>query len=207
MNYLNNKHINSTIVFIITVLIVTSCFKQHKKLAYQPAESDYTIGEKWVWKYKGVSDKGEVRSDGKDVKQIVAIDGVLTMLIGNDSVPVSNLIAPDKSETPRYKWPLEVGKKWIYERTWTSQDSTIGKQSQNAEVLSYKEEKVGAGIFMAYTIVYKGTISNSRGYSARTEEVWLYAPKVKNFIKLTQTQDDFVYNEELIEYTNPNTKQ
>ena len=34
-------------------------------------------------------------------------------------------------------------------------------------------------------------------------EVWLYAPEVKNFIKLTQTQGDFLYVEELIEYSKP----
>ena len=56
---------------------------------------------------------------------------------------------------------------------------------------------------MAYTIEYKGTVSNSRGYSARTDEVWLYAPAIKNFIKMTQTQDGFVYNEELIKYVYP----
>ncbi|UAB82557.1 beta-lactamase family protein [Marixanthomonas sp. SCSIO 43207] len=54
---------------------------------------------------------------------------------------------------------------------------------------------------MAYTIHYHGNITNSRGYNAVVDEVWLYAPKVKNFIKLTQKQDDFVYNEELVEYS------
>ncbi|NER84876.1 MAG: hypothetical protein F6K42_36250, partial [Leptolyngbya sp. SIO1D8] len=32
-------------------------------------------------------------------------------------------------------------------------------------------------------------------------EIWLYAPAVKNFIKLTQNQGDFRYVEELIEYS------
>ena len=57
---------------------------------------------------------------------------------------------------------------------------------------------------MAYTIQYKGIITNSRGYSANTDEVWWYAPALKNFIKLSQTQDDFFYEEELIKYSNPN---
>ena len=206
MKYYKSKFQSSKLLFLIAVLMMNSCFKQYEKVTNQPTLKDYTIGETWTWKYKGVSDKGEVRSDGEDAREIVDINGVLTMLIGKDSVPVSELVKPETSKTPRFKWPLEVGKKWTYERTWTSQDGTKGKQSQDAEVLSYKEETVGAGAFMAYTIEYKGTISNSRGYSARTDEVWLYAPKVKNFIKLTQTQDDFVYNEELIKYSNPNKK-
>ena len=56
---------------------------------------------------------------------------------------------------------------------------------------------------MAYTIEYNGKTSNSRGYSADEKEVWLYAPAVKNFIKLTQNQGDFLYVEELIEYSKP----
>jgi hypothetical protein len=204
MNYLKSKYQYTTLLFIITVLMMSSCFKQHKKITNQPTLKDYSVGELWIWKYKGVTDKGEVRSDGEDARKIVSIDGVLKMLVGKDTIPVSDIVKPEISETPRYKWPLVVGKKWKYEKNWTSQDGTTGKQSQDAEVLSYKEEKVGAGTFMAYTIQFKGKITNSRGYSAQTDEVWLYAPKVKNFIKMTQSQDDFLYNEELIKYVNPN---
>ena len=63
---------------------------------------------------------------------------------------------------------------------------------------------MGAGTFMAYTIKYTGEITNSRGYNATVEDVWLYAPQIKNFIKLTQKQGDFSYVEELITYANPN---
>ena len=54
---------------------------------------------------------------------------------------------------------------------------------------------------MAYTIQYKGKISNSRGYSAATEDVHVYAPELKTFIKLTQKQDDYLYTEELVKYS------
>tara|TARA_R110001583_G_scaffold47517_2_gene148798 strand:+ start:1834 stop:2424 length:591 start_codon:yes stop_codon:yes gene_type:complete len=168
----------------------------------QPTISDYKVGEKWVWKYKGVTTKGEVRSEGRDKREIVEVNGELLMTIGKDTIPVTEIVKPEVSKTPKYDWPLKVGKKWVYEENWTSQDGTTGKQQLNAEILSYKEEKVEAGTFMAYTIHYNGKITNSRGYNAVVDEVWLYAPKVKNFIKLTQKQDDFVYNEELVEYSN-----
>lgn len=206
MNYLKIKYKYPTLLFIITILMISSCFKQHEKVTNKPTLKDYTIGENWSWKYKGVSGEGEVRSNGIDTKEIVDFKGELGLTSGNDTILISDILKPITSKTPRFKWPLVVGKKWTYERTWISQDSTTGKQSQDAEVLSYKEETVEAGTFMAYTIEYKGTISNSRGYSARTDEVWLYAPKIKNFIKLTQIQDDFKYNEELIKYSNPNKK-
>lgn len=167
----------------------------------QPTLADYSVGEKWVWKYKGVTTAGEIRSDGTDTRTIVSTNGALGMTIGKDTIPISDIVKPEASKTPKYDWPLEVGKKWKYENNWTSQDGTTGSQSQDAEVLSYQEETVKAGTFMAYTIQYTGKITNSRGYSADEKEVWLYAPAVKTFIKLTQDQGDFHYVEELIEYS------
>ena len=192
------------IIILLAALVLGACSDATKSTTtQQPTLADYQVGEKWVWKYKGVSTEGEVRSDGEDTREIVSADGVLGMTIGNDTVPVTDIVKPDESETPKYDWPLKVGKKWKYENNWTSQDGTTGNQSQDVEVLSYQEETVEAGTFMAYTIKYTGKISNSRGYSANEEEVWLYAPEIKNFIKLTQTQGDFLYVEELIEYSKP----
>ncbi|WP_224488644.1 hypothetical protein [Robertkochia flava] len=194
----------SKIVVLLGLIIFSACSgPTDSGITQQPVLADYQVGEKWVWKYKGVSAEGEVRSEGEDTREIVSYDGVLGMTIGNDTISVTDIVKPDESKTPKYDWPLEVGKKWKFENSWTSQDGTTGEQSQDAEVLSYREETVAAGTFMAYTIKYTGNISNSRGYSANEEEVWLYAPAVKNFIKLTQTQGDFLYVEELIEYSKP----
>lgn len=192
------------IIIILALVILSACKDTPKSsTTYQPIQSDYQVGEKWVWKFKGVTTEGEVRSDGKDTREIVNTDGVLGMTIGKDTIPVTDIVKPEKSETPKYNWPLEVGKKWKYENNWTSQDGTTGNQSQDAEILSYQEETVEAGTFMAYTIEYTGKTTNSRGYSADEKEVWLYAPAIKNFIKLTQNQGDFLYVEELIEYSKP----
>ncbi|MBT8267154.1 MAG: hypothetical protein EX254_10270 [Flavobacteriaceae bacterium] len=192
------------ILLMLAVVIFSACNDTTKySPTNQPTLADYQVGEKWVWKYKGVTSEGEVRSDGKDTREIVSNDGVLGMTIGKDTIPVTEIVKPEESETPKYDWPLEVGKKWRYENNWTSQDGTTGSQSQDAEVVSYKEETVEAGTFMAYTIEYTGKTTNSRGYSADEKEVWLYAPATKNFIKLTQNQGDFLYVEELIEYSKP----
>ena len=192
------------IVIFFALVMLGACKSPTKTgITKQPTLADYQVGEKWVWKYKGVTTEGEVRSDGEDTREIVSIDGVLGMTIGEDTIPVTDIVKKDESKTPKYAWPLQVGKKWKYENNWTSQDGTTGSQSQNAEILSYQEETVEAGTFMAYTIKYTGKTTNSRGYNANEEEVWLYAPEVKNFIKLTQTQGDFLYVEELIEYSKP----
>ena len=194
----------SQIVIFFAIVMFSACNSPRKSgITQQPTLADYIVGEKWVWKFKGVTTSGEVRSDGEDTREIVSVDGVLGMTIENDTIPVTDIVKPDESETPKYDWPLEVGKKWKYENNWTSQDGTTGNQSQDAEVMSYQEETVEAGTFMAYKIKYTGILSNSRGYSANEEEIWLYAPALKNFIMLTQTQGDFVYVEELIEYSKP----
>lgn len=171
--------------------------------AKQPVLSDYQVGEKWVWQFKGVTVQGVVRAEGRDVRQVIDDNGVLSVKSQYGTIPVSDIVKPETSQTPRFKWPLEVGKKWTYESHWKSDDGTTGKTVQSVEVLSYKEETVSAGKFMAYTISYQGNVSNSRGYNAETEEIYLYSPKVKNFIKLTQKQDDYHYVEELVEYSKP----
>lgn len=200
-NFKNNYHL-PVILIVLIIMGLYSCTNDTLKIAAQPTLSDYAVGEKWIWKYKGVTTEGEVRSKGEDTREVVIAAGVLGMTMGNDTIPVTDIVKPEESETPKYDWPLEVGKKWKYEKNWTSQDGTTGKQSQDVEVLSFKEETVEAGTFMAYTIQYKGVITNSRGYNAKTDEVWLYAPAIKNFIKLIQTQDDFLYEEELKLYSN-----
>lgn len=169
----------------------------------QPKVSDFQEGEKWVWKYKGVTEQGEIRADGLETREVIVEDGTLKISDGKNRIAISELTKPSQSNTPRYKWPLSVGKTWKYEEIWTSQDGTTGKTSQTAEVISYQKETVAAGTYMAFTILYKGNVTNSSGYNAETEEVFLYAPIVKNFIKLTQKQGDYYYVEELIEYSKP----
>ncbi len=193
------------ILVLLTVTVLIACnISTNSEITKQPTLADYQLGEQWVWKYKGITTEGEVRSDGTDKRMIVQMNEGLGMTIGNDTIPLSDIVKVDESETPKYDWPLEVGKKWKYENNWTSQDGTTGAQNQDAEVLSFQEETVEAGTFMAYTIKYTGKTTNSRGYNADEEEIWLYAPEVKTFIKLTQSQGDFLYVEELIEYSKSN---
>ena len=135
---------NIQILSVITLLAICS-YCTPADITNQPNLADYQVGEKWVWKYKGVTTEGEVRSDGIDTREIISVDGVLGMTVENDTIPVSDIVKPEESETPKYAWPLEVGKKWKYENSWTSQDGTTGNQSQDAEVLSYQEETVEAG--------------------------------------------------------------
>lgn len=189
------------LISLTLVLFSLSSFAAGSDTTPQPKLADYKEGETWVWKYKGVTTAGEIRADGQDSKKIISQNGELFMQTAVKAIPLAVIVKPVESKTPRYSWPLQVGKKWTFEEHWTSDDGTKGATIQDAEVLSFKEETVPAGAFMAYTIRYKGKITNSRGYSADAEDIHLYAPELKTFIKLTQSQTDYLYIEELIEYS------
>jgi hypothetical protein len=95
---------------ILGALWITSALAE-TGVTQQPTLADYKDGEKWIWKYKGVTTAGEIRSEGKDTKQIISQNGVLKMVTQHETIPLANIVKPVKSKTPRYSWPLQVGKK------------------------------------------------------------------------------------------------
>ena len=99
----------SQIILFFALVMLGACNNPTKSgITQQPTLADYQVGEKWVWKYKGVTTEGEVRSDGEDTREIVSVDGVLGMTIGNDTIPVTDIVKPDESKhlstTGRCKW-------------------------------------------------------------------------------------------------------
>ena len=106
MNYLNAISQISKIIVLAVISMLSTCSENIPLVAEQPTLTDYTVGEKWIWKYKGVTTEGEVRSDGEDVRKTVKMPYGLGMIIGKDTIPVSEIVKPETSETPRYKWPL-----------------------------------------------------------------------------------------------------
>jgi hypothetical protein len=57
----------------LSIVMLCACNNPEKSaITQQPTLADYSVGEKWVWKYKGVTTEGEVRSDGKDTREIVS---------------------------------------------------------------------------------------------------------------------------------------
>ena len=78
------------LVYFIIISLLLSCSENKAELTKQPTLTDYTVGEIWTWKYKGLTTEGEVRSDGEDTREIVSEDGVLYMLIENPSKTLSS---------------------------------------------------------------------------------------------------------------------
>ena len=83
----------------------------------------------------------------------------------------------------QYSWPLEVGRSWRSERTWT--DNVLhpdysGPGWEEYTVVSWEEVTVPAGTFMAYKVVR--TKASWETTSTDSSISW-FAPEVGGFIK------------------------
>ncbi len=192
-----------TIIYVIAILSFGACNITSKPSASEePILSDFKIGEKWTWKWQR-SVNGEVQAQGDDYQEVVKYKNTLGFNFGKDTVKIESILNRKPSKTPQYDWPLAVGKKWKYEMVWENNEGTSGKTSQDVKIVSFKEETVAAGKFMAYKIEYKGRISNSRGFDGKLVDVWWYAPAIKTYIKHTQDDGEGLYINELITYSKP----
>lgn len=198
--------IKKAIIYVVAILIFSACATAPKTTTNdmateEPTLKDFKIGEKWTWKWQRSVD-GEIRAEGNDFQEVVDFNGVLGFYNGNDTLKIATILNQKPSDTPLYDWPLKVGKKWKFEVEWENNEGTKGKTSQDVEVISFNKVTVAAGKFMAYKIVYTGRITNSRGYNAKIEDIWWYAPIVKKYIKHTQNDGEGLYINELINYSN-----
>lgn len=180
-------------------LVLTGCGTTKTN---QPSLNDYTIGEKWVWKWERTVD-GAVRAAGEDIQEVVDYNGVLGFWNGIDTVQVSTTLGQEESSTPFRSWPLYVGKKWKFVSEWENNEGTTGKTSQDVEIVSWEELKVAAGTFMAYRIEYKGIVTNSRGFKGEMTDTWWYSPDLKTYILHVNEDGYGLYTNELIRYSNP----
>lgn len=188
----------NAVIYLIAILMFSACTQLSE--TEKPSLKDYEIGEKWTWKWNR-SVEGEVQAQGVDYKEVVKYKNTLGFFYGKDTLKIASVINSKPSKTPRYDWPLEVGKKWKYEMKWENNEGTKGKTSQDVEIVSFKEEIVAGGKFMAYKIVYKGRISNSRGFDGELVDIWWYAPAIKSYIKHTQDDGEGLYVNELSNYS------
>ena len=168
----------------------------------QPALNDYTLGEKWVWKWQRTV-AGEVRAEGQDIQEVVEYKGALGLWNGSDTVPIATTLHQKQGSTPFRNWPLYVGKKWKYVSEWENNEGTKGKTSQDVEVVALEETRVAAGTFKAYKMVYKGIVTNSRGFKGEMTDTWWYCPELKTYILHVNEDGYGIYTNELIRYTKP----
>jgi hypothetical protein len=171
--------------------VATLASAQDKAKAERPT---LTIGDSWTYSYE---DKTEASRKGTFTNTVTAIDGdVITFTRGNQTVTTTNLDlnetrgANGRTESPHsfsYDGPLEEGKEWRREITWTNSRGDRGRSTGKRKVLSYEKVTVPAGTFDAFLIEYNGYYNNDtanlRAVSGpETIRSW-YAPAVKSFVK------------------------
>ncbi|MEQ5791958.1 hypothetical protein J4E06_12890 [Muricauda sp. NFXS6] len=190
------KHVT---LYFALLLIFSNCASTKTN---EPTLKDYTIGEKWTWKWERAVE-GEVRAQGEDIQEVVNHNGTLGLWNGVDTVQISKTTNQKQGSTPFRNWPLQVGKKWKYESEWENNEGTTGKTSQDAEIVSFEELNVEAGTFKAYKIEYKGIVTNSRGFKGEMTDIWWYSPALKTYIKHVNMDGYGVYVNELTSYSKP----
>lgn len=93
-----------------------------------------------------------------------------------------------------FAWPLEVGKKWTYEYTVvsvnTSGQSTSILSRMAAEVAGWESVTTPAGVFRALKVVHKGTMEYP-GMVAPSRVGWTlwYSPETASQVKYTYQWD------------------
>lgn len=211
---------NYAILALITIMAFTACKKESDNVpaetaaieatvsgpvTSEPTLESFKLGEKWEWIEKSTA-QGKIRYEGREHREVVAFEGGLGFWNSHDTIAVANTLGGEQGSTPFLSWPLQVGKKWTYESDWKNSEGTPMKTSMQVEVLSYGDEVVLAGMFKAYKIEYKGTITNAIGGSAEIHEVYWYAPALKANIKKMQDDGYGFYVLELYDYKSGESK-
>ena len=165
--------------------------------AEMPAPTAFNVGDTWVWRQV---DKRTKLEEGKRTRTVVKVDGVLKFSGERGNFQLSRAFLGKLSSKPWRVWPLEVGKKWVYEEDWTRADGVTGNTKQDAAVVAYEEVTVPAGKFMAFKIEYRGWFRNSKGSSGKQNETFWYAPDANADVKHIYDDDYDMYTRELISY-------
>lgn len=162
--------------------------------AEMPSPASFNVGDTWEWRRMDNRTKLE---EGRQMRAAVKIDGIMLFSNGTANSQISNSFAGEPSSKPWRVWPLEVGKKWDVDQTWTRPDGVTGSTKQDAEVVGYEEIVTPAGTYMAFKILYKGFFRNSRGSNGKQNDTYWYAPDVFADVKHIRDDGYNIYTREL----------
>jgi len=188
---------NAVIRLLAIVCLAAPGISQAQK-AEMPAPTAFHVGDTWVWREVDNRTKLE---DGKPTRTVVKVNGILKFSDGDKKTyRISNAFLGKPSSKPWRVWPLEVGKKWVFDADWVRSDGVSGNTKQDAEVVAYEEVTVPAGKFMAFKIEYRGWYRNSGGSSGKQDDTYWYAPDVSADVKHIRDDGFNMYTRELISY-------
>jgi len=186
-------------LLVITICLATPAISQAQK-AEIPAPMTFKVGDTWEWRQVDNRTKLE---KGKLTRTVVDMDGVLRFDNGRTTSQIGSALIDggyNHSRKPWRVWPLEIGKKWVFDSDWTRADGVTGNTKQDVEVVAYEQVTVPAGTFMAFKIVHRGWYRNSRGSNGKQDDTFWYAPDANADIKHIRDDGWNMYTRELVTY-------
>ena len=192
----------NAVIRLLAIVCLAAPAISHAQKAEMPAPTSFNVGDAWEWRQVDNRTKLE---EGKPTRTVVKVDGILKFSNGTTNSQISAAFIDgvggyQHSPKPWRVWPLEVGKKWVFDADWVRSDGVSGNTKQDAEVLAYEEVTVPAGKFMAFKIEYRGWYRNSRGGSGKQDDTYWYAPDVNADVKHIRDDGFNMYTRELISY-------
>jgi hypothetical protein len=177
--------------------LVASANAAISQKAEMPAPDSFKAGDKWEWRQVDNRTKLE---EGRSTRTVVEVDGIRQFSDGTKNFPISTSFLGEPASKPWRVWPLEIGKKWVYDGDWTRPDGVTGNTKQDAEVVAFEEISTPAGKFMAYKIEYRGFFKNSNGRNGKQNDTYWYSPEVSADIKRVHDDPFNMYTRELTAY-------
>lgn len=181
-------------------LIFANPLSVHAQTAEYPEPGLFTVGESWEWRQFDNRTKLE---EGRLTRTVVVEDGILKFSNGSSAAPIAAVLTDgtnSHSDKPWRSWPIEVGKKWVFNADWKRPDGVTGNTKQDVSVVALEEVTVPAGKYLAYRIEHRGFFSNSRGVNGRQIDTYWYSPDVRADIKHVRDDGHNMYTRELTTY-------
>lgn len=183
----------------ITVWLTAPLIAQAQK-AEMPAPTTFNVGDTWEWRQ--VDNRTKLEEE-KLTRTVVNADGILRFHSGTTNSQIGAAFTEggyNHSPKPWRVWPLEVGKKWVFDADWVRGDGVTGNTKQTVEVVAYDEVTVPAGKFMAFKIHHRGWFRNSRGSNGKQDDTFWYAPDARADVKHIRDDGWNMYTRELVMY-------
>lgn len=192
-------------MYLVIRLLLAVCLAtpaiSHSQRAEMPAPAIFKVGDAWEWRQV---DNRTRLEEGKLTRTVVDDGGVLKFEAGTTRQQQISAAFIDggfnDSSRPWRVWPLEIGKKWVFDADWTRADGVTGNTKQNVEVVAYEEVSVPAGKFMAFKIEHRGWYRNSRGSNGRQNDTFWYAPEANADVKHVRDDGWNMYTRELVSH-------
>jgi hypothetical protein len=196
---MNMVSVSRLLVSLVCLSTTTLSFAQQAEM---PASTSFKVGDVWEWRQIDNFTKLE---SAKYSRTVVEVDGAAQFSNGTVNFPISKELVDGgrlnkTSAKPWRVWPLEVGKKWVYDAEWVNGSGNSGSTKQDVEVVAYEEVTLPTGKFMAYKIEHKGFYRNYTGGSGRQNDTFWYAPDVAADVKHMREDAYNRYTRELVSF-------